>query len=139
MAEWQRFVFDTSTVIGAALSPEGKPRAALVQAALHGELCASVAAYSELTSRLSRPKFDRYLDDAERTAFLDWFEGLLSFVPVTTSVTDCRDLDDNKFLALALDSAADVLVSSDADLLVLHPYRGIAVLSPTDFLRELAE
>jgi putative PIN family toxin of toxin-antitoxin system len=61
---------------------------------------------------------------------------------VSVSATDeakavpvCRDPKDNQFLALTLACAADVLVSSDADLLVLHPWRGIPVLSPQEFLK----
>ena len=46
----------------------------------------------------------------------------------------CRDPKDNKFLALAQVCRADALVSSDDDLVVLNPWRGIPVLSPTAFL-----
>ena len=47
----------------------------------------------------------------------------------------CRDPLDNKFLALALASEADTLISSDEDLLVLHPWRGIPILTPAQFDR----
>ncbi len=46
----------------------------------------------------------------------------------------CRDSKDNQFLALALVSEADILVSSDEDLLVLHPWRGLAIMRPVEFL-----
>jgi predicted nucleic acid-binding protein len=46
----------------------------------------------------------------------------------------CRDPKDNQFLALALAAEADALVSSDEDLLVLHPWRGIAIVTPAEFL-----
>ena len=46
----------------------------------------------------------------------------------------CRDPRDNQFLALALVSEADALVSSDEDLLVLHPWRGIPIVTPAEFL-----
>jgi predicted nucleic acid-binding protein len=46
----------------------------------------------------------------------------------------CRDPKDDQFLALALACGADVLVSSDADLRALHPWLGIPVLSPQEFL-----
>lgn len=51
-------------------------------------------------------------------------------------VTDCRDPKDNKHLELALASGADTIVSSDADLLVLHPWRGTRILRPADYLAE---
>ena len=46
----------------------------------------------------------------------------------------CRDPKDDQFLALALAAEADALVSSDEDLLVLHPWRGKAIVTPADFL-----
>jgi predicted nucleic acid-binding protein len=48
----------------------------------------------------------------------------------------CRDPRDNKFLALALIADADAIISSDNDLLTLHPWRGIPILTPTLFLAE---
>lgn len=56
-----------------------------------------------------------------------WFE-----TPVT--VTDCRDNADNKYLELALAAQASTIVSSDRDLLVLHPWRGIPILPPAKYL-----
>jgi predicted nucleic acid-binding protein len=47
----------------------------------------------------------------------------------------CRDAKDNKVLELALAAKASVIVASDADLLVLHPFRGIAIVTPGDYVR----
>ena len=49
----------------------------------------------------------------------------------------CRDPKDNKFLALAAESEAEVLVSSDEDLLVLDPWQDVRVVRPADFLNLL--
>jgi uncharacterized protein len=49
-------------------------------------------------------------------------------------VTDCRDAKDNKYLELALASAATRIVASDGELLVLDPWRGIRILRPADYL-----
>ena len=46
----------------------------------------------------------------------------------------CRDPRDNKFLALVLACSADVLVSSDDDLLMLNPYGEILILTPKAYL-----
>jgi predicted nucleic acid-binding protein len=46
-----------------------------------------------------------------------------------------RDVDDNKYLELALAARAAVLISSDNDLLVLDPWRGVGVVQPAGFLR----
>lgn len=42
--------------------------------------------------------------------------------------------NDDKFLVLALSADAGVIVSGDDDLLALHPFRGIPILSPHEFL-----
>ena len=48
----------------------------------------------------------------------------------------CRDGTDDFILALALAAQAEVIVTSDNDLLVLHPWRGIAILTPAEFLAQ---
>jgi len=49
-------------------------------------------------------------------------------------VTDCHDAKDNKYLELALAAGASIIVSSDDDLLVLHPWRGVRILQPAEYL-----
>ena len=49
----------------------------------------------------------------------------------------CRDPRDDKFLEVAVSGKADVLVTGDEDLLVLHPFAGIPILPPAAFLRRL--
>jgi predicted nucleic acid-binding protein len=51
-------------------------------------------------------------------------------------VTACRDSNDDKFLALALAIKANCIVTGDQDLLVLHPFQGIPILTPADFLNK---
>lgn len=49
------------------------------------------------------------------------------------SVTTCRDPDDDAVLALAKTGTADVLITGDDDLLVLHPFDGLPILRPREF------
>ena len=58
----------------------------------------------------------------------------VEMVEITETFTDCRDAKDNKFLELAVSGKADCIVSGDADLLVLNPFRGIPILTPREFL-----
>ena len=51
-----------------------------------------------------------------------------------SEVTDCANPGDDAFLALALDFECDCIVSGDADLLSLNPWRGISIVSPRDSL-----
>jgi putative PIN family toxin of toxin-antitoxin system len=50
------------------------------------------------------------------------------------TVTDCADPDDNRILECALTADAAVIVTGDDHLLKLHPYQGIAILNPKQFL-----
>jgi predicted nucleic acid-binding protein len=49
------------------------------------------------------------------------------------------DPKDDKFLEVAVAGEADVIVSGDEDLLVLHPFAGIPILPPADFLQMLED
>jgi uncharacterized protein len=51
----------------------------------------------------------------------------------------CRDPKDDKLLEIAVEGKADALVTGDDDLLVLHPFRGIPIIGPAEFLRRLDE
>jgi putative PIN family toxin of toxin-antitoxin system len=137
----KRVVFDTSTLIGAALHPESTPKKALTHAFVHWHVCASAETLAELETVLERTKFNRYLDAGSREEFVSLIRGEVKLfqgfgdVPANSSLS-CRDPKDNKFLALALAAEADAIVSSDKDLLVLHPWRGIRIVTPAEFLTE---
>lgn len=83
---------------------------------------------------LNRPKFDGYLREGDRASYLALIQDTSRFIEITESIEKSRDSDDDKFLELALSGNADVIVSGDDDLLVLHPFRGIPILSPDAFL-----
>jgi hypothetical protein len=94
---------------------------------------------TELEQVLMRPKFDRYQTADVREAFVALVRKHAVLVPVAmadeaTVTPPCRDPKDNQFLALLLACEAEVLVSSDADLLVLHPWREVPIVTPGDFL-----
>jgi predicted nucleic acid-binding protein len=57
-------------------------------------------------------------------------------VEVTEVMTEGRDPKDNKFLALAVSGKATCIISGDDDLLVLHPFRSIPVVTPQTFLTQ---
>lgn len=49
---------------------------------------------------------------------------------------DCRDPNDNYVLALAAAGSVDAILTEDADLLVLDPWRGIRIMRLFQFLSE---
>ena len=48
-----------------------------------------------------------------------------------------RDPDDDKFLAVALEAGADMIVSGDPDLLDLHSFREIPIVTPRAFIEQV--
>jgi putative PIN family toxin of toxin-antitoxin system len=139
MSSVRRVVFDTSTLVGVALKPGSVPHRALGLALQQCEVCMSAATLAELDEVLSRDKFDRYMPRATRLALAELLRVHARHVEVTVAdeaalQPPCRDPKDNKFLALAKLAAAEVLVSSDDDLLTLHPWCGVQVITPAAFV-----
>lgn len=134
-----RVVLDNSTLVSAALRPDSLPHRVLLTAVRQYEVCASTDTLSELNEVLARPKFNQYLDVDTRSEFMSLVHEnfrLFSVPSFTASelAPSCRDASDNKFLALALTAQAGIIVSSDDDLLALHPWRGISIIRPSEFL-----
>lgn len=135
----QRVVFDTSTLVSAALRPGSIPHQALLKALATCDLCASTETLAELEQVLNLEKFDRYLDRDLRQEFVVQIGHSVHLFAVRNEDMEavdpaCRDSKDNKFLALAQISETEILISSDEDLLVMHPWRGIAIMRPGEFL-----
>ena len=130
-----RAVLDTNVLVSAVLLPHSVPRRVFDQVILRARLLLSVAVIAELSDVLSRPKFDRYISANDRLEFLAKTIRDAESVDVDLTLTDCRDPKDNKFLELAVSGSATHLVTGDADLLTLNPFRGIAIVTPSDFAR----
>ena len=133
-----RVVADTSILISAALSGAGKPALAVNHIVLHGSLVFSTLTFDELATRLYRPKFDRYIQAADRRLFLDKVASAAIWVEIDGALKACRDPDDDMILETALAGGAGCIVSGDKDLLVLDPFRDIPILSPAAFLLRLS-
>ncbi|MCB0109573.1 MAG: putative toxin-antitoxin system toxin component, PIN family, partial [Caldilineaceae bacterium] len=74
-----------------------------------------------------------YISEEQRLLFLANFLQLAVSVEVTQQISACRDPKDDKFLELAVNGNADCIVTGDKDLLVLHPFEGVAILTLTEF------
>jgi putative PIN family toxin of toxin-antitoxin system len=129
-----RIVVDTNVLVSRLILPQSVPAQALRRAELEGRLLVSEATMYELADALSRPKFDRYVTRENRKGFLQRLGNIAELVPIIRLVRECRDPKDDKFLEVALNGRADVIITGDADLLGMHPWREIAVLSPAHFL-----
>jgi uncharacterized protein len=136
MSGRSRFVFDTNVLISALMFPQSMPRRAWNQARRTGVILASHDTLQELESVLRRRRLTAYISPAESTLFLTELARVVELVPITERVALCRDPRDDKFLEVALAGQADFLLTGDADLLTLHPFRGTAIITPTAYLGE---
>lgn len=136
------FVIDTSVLISAHLSPFTPPRQAYDLAHHRGMVVFSKATFHEFASTFTREKFERYHSLENRLRMIELVEHKGYFKEATIKLTVCRDPNDDMFLELAVSCNASAIVTSDPDLLALHPIPigqaglpGIPILSPTDFLK----
>ncbi|MEN9567591.1 MAG: hypothetical protein RLZZ69_2787 [Cyanobacteriota bacterium] len=105
--------------ISAALSPQGKAYQAVVKAISKFVIAQSQATYEELTERIYKSKFDKYINDNDRQKFIHIIKNNSQFIKVKSQINICRDFDDNKFLELVIDANAKYLLTGDKDLLTL--------------------
>jgi len=140
MAARPRVVLDTNVFVSGLISPQGYP-AAILKALRAGQftLLSSPPVNEEIIEVLNRPHIrDRYGlgDRIFDVAFILW--EVAELVIHLPDVKVCSDPDDDKFLATAVGGKADYLVTGDVgDLLRLREYRGVAVVSPRDFISRL--
>ena len=136
MKSKSRIVFDTNSLISALILPKSISYDALQLAIEQFDILVSRETWVELETRIQKELLVRYFDSiAAREELVSILNRVVKHTSVQSEVTDCRDPDDNKFLSLALDGNASFLITGDKDLKVLHPWRGIAILSAGDFVR----
>ena len=129
-------VIDTNILISAALSPDGTARKALVKVYKKFKIAQSKETYQELSTRIYKRKFDKYISDSEREEFLDVVNKYSQFIEIKSQINTCRDPDDNKFLELAKDANAEFLITGDQDLLSLKnlPEYQNKIITPREFI-----
>lgn len=129
-----RIVLDTNLFVSTIIASSSLPAFAVAKAFQVGQVLASTDTWSEIEEVLLRPKFDRHRPVMLRQQYLDVLHSHLSFVTITETIRICRDVKDDKVLELAVSGKADLIVTGDFDLQALHPFAGIPIISPVDFL-----
>jgi uncharacterized protein len=127
-------VFDASTLVGAVIGRGSVPDRAVRNAFASDRVAVSEATLSELLDVLARPRLARFVDPELRDEVLALLDAFGVFFTPAEAVADCRDRKDDKYLELALAAGAGTIVSSDEDLLVLHPWRDVRILRPAAYL-----
>ncbi len=130
----QRVVIDTNIYVSRALRGASVPSRAVDKAWHESVTLLSADTWAELQVVLRRPKFAPYLDPRSVEQFLTKVREIAAFISIGSPIRACRDPRDDKFLEVAVPGRAHAIVTGDADLLLLHPFRGIEILTPADYL-----
>mgnify|MGYP001059937134 CR=1 FL=1 len=64
---------------------------------------------------------------------------LVQFFDAVADERVSRDPDDDKFVSLALDAGATIIISGDRDLKEIRMHKGIEIMSPSAFLERFTE
>ena len=130
-----KVVLDTSVFVPGVFFP-GPPREVLrlwrdgeIELALSAEI---LEEYRRVGRALAKPFPNT---DLEPVLDLVSAEGSLVEAPPLDEAV-CEDRADDKFLACALASECETIVSSDRHLLKVSGYRGVRVMKPSAYLRE---
>ncbi len=120
--------------MGAVMKRDSIPLRAFQAALERDTIALSIAVENEIIEVMHRPRLERYIDGSLRVEVMDMLLSRAARFEPSEPVADCRDAKDNIYLELALAAAAAVIVSSDDDLCVLDPWRGIRILRPAGYL-----
>ena len=131
-----RVVLDTNIIISAALSKNSTPDKVVNYAIDNAILLISNDTFNELQEKLLSNKFDKYVQLETRKTFLKTLHATFEMVTIEKRITACRDSKDNKFIELAVNGNANFIVTGDKDLLVLHPFETVEILTAADFLKK---
>ena len=131
-------VVDTNVVVSAAFWPRSEDRQCFVLLARRKCRLAVTEVvldeYRALAARIGR----RECPDNDPSPFLDWLERVALLVePDPLGKRRSRDVKDDAFLACALASRAEFIVTKDKDLLALGKPFGVDVVTPRGFYRRL--
>ena len=134
-----RVVLDTNTVVSGSLW--GGVPSQLLALGREGRisLFTSDALRNELSNVVGRGKFVALLAERGKTSNLvveDYMRNAELVTPRPMERT-VRDVDDDVVIGTALAAQADLIVSGDKDLLVLHPYQGILILNARAALQHM--
>lgn len=135
-----RWVLDTNVVLSALMRPGGV--SGRLRLAWQSQLfipLVSRATVAELIRVLAYPKFKLAPEEQHDLLadYLPWAEIFRVPDPPPRTPT-CRDPQDIPSLQLAFAARADALITGDADLLVLAPLRGLAILAPAQAIERLS-
>ena len=123
-----RLVVDTNVFVSAGIRESSLPFRVVDWINHHGGLLKSTATEQELLDVLQRPHIVAITSPSFRNG-LPKLLAKAELVRITKRIDACRDPTDDKFLELAVNGRADLIVSGDKELLTLNPFEGIPIVT----------
>ncbi len=130
-------VVDTNVWVSFLIWPSDVIRSAIHFAIHQSKIIASDSTIDELIATLNKEKFNSRISTEEKHSFCADVSHISTIISITASVNACRDPRDNMFLELALSGNAEIIITGDDDLLALHPWRNISILTPRQFVEAM--
>jgi putative PIN family toxin of toxin-antitoxin system len=133
-----RAVVDSNVLVSAFLKPAGKP-AKILRLILQGdlEIVVNEQILTEYAEVLSRPKFD--LPAGKVRSILGFIRAKAIQAPALMEAFQLPDMSDEPFLEAAVATKADALVTGNKRHFPKKVCKGLPVVSPAEFLRNLGE
>jgi hypothetical protein len=88
---------------------------------------------AEIENVLSRPKIKKQIGPERLAVMRRFLHRKAKLVAPKRRIKACRDPNDDYLLEIAVEAKAVVLVSGDADLLALDPFRSVRILNYRGF------
>ncbi|MCA9994806.1 MAG: putative toxin-antitoxin system toxin component, PIN family [Anaerolineales bacterium] len=133
-----RAVIDTNLIISYLIT-QGETMSRLVTHWEKGHFVYLISPMilAEVHHVVNRPRLRQYLR-TDSSALLELLEADTEFVPGKLHLSGiCRDPEDDKFIACAIEGNANYIVTGDSDLLTLRNYKHVAMIRAYDFVELL--
>ncbi len=133
-----KVVIDTNVIISAGISVDGNP-AKIFEMLLSGKLenYTTDDIIDEVKNVINRDKIKKILDFQDREFIINNFERNSEKIVSSYMFFEVKeDPKDNKFLDCAVSANVDYIISGDEHLLKMKEFKGITIISPTDFIKK---
>ena len=127
-----KIIVDTNLWIGMLI---GKKLASLKELLIQGKvkIYFSEELFEEIVKVIDYPRIQKIIPKNKFYELISLLDKKIIFIKPDCKINDCRDIKDNFLLELAVTAQSDYLITGDNDLLVLHPYRNIRIITASEF------
>lgn len=133
-----KVVLDANIFVSAIINPKGKPGQIVFYIEKEKlKLITSWTILEEVERVLFYPKIEKYHKNS-REEVKRKIERIKKFAQITPSQIEIKvienDSDDDKYIVCAIEGQADYIISGDGHLTDLKIYKGIEIITPSEFL-----